>query len=286
MSRYQQFFFILLLSISAQQGIAQSGWTRSAKSLYVQGTASYFSSNEYYGTDGTLFDQGSTFQNGTFQLYGEYGLFPQLTAMANISSIKVNRFSSTESVVGLGDVQLGLKYQISKKIPIAISVMADIPTNNGISFARAKEANAFGTFDQINLPTSDGEFNVWTGLAFSNSFAEGKAYASIYGQVNWRTQSFSNQLQLGGELGYQFWDKLYLIGKVSIQEKFSKAQDSGASFLYGEGTTFTSLGISAMYSVGKHIHLVAGITDYNSLLSTQRNIYDGHTFSLGVALEY
>lgn len=281
----QKYFLFTGLLLAAFSAEAQSGWAQEKGSLYTQAAVSYYGSSDFYGTQGQLFDGENTFSNYSLNLYGEYGLTNQLTAIADLPILRVNQFSNTESVAGIGDVKLGLKYQLAKDFPIAISVVADIPTNDGISFADAKELNELGIRERINLPTSDGEFNVWTTLAASQSFANGKAYASLYGQVNFRTQNFSNQLKVGGELGYKIIPKMYLMARLSIQERLSDEITPGANFLYGEGTTFTTVGLSVFYELNENLRLVASFADYNSWLTDLRNIYDGNTYSVGVAFE-
>ncbi|MFK7932868.1 MAG: hypothetical protein AB8G22_05120 [Saprospiraceae bacterium] len=264
---------------------AQSGWAQEKGSLYTQAAVSYYSSNQFYGTQGQLFAGENTFSNASLNFYGEYGITNQLTAIADIPVLRSNQFSNTESVLGLGDLRLGLKYQLTKAFPIALSIAAEIPTNDGIQFAFTNELNELGVRERINLPTSDGEFNIWSTLAISQSFAGGKAYGSLYGQVNFRTQDFSNQLKIGGELGYKVIPPLYLMARLSIQERLSDAITPGASFLYGEGTTFTSIGVSAFYELNEQLRLVLSFADYNGWLTDLRNIYDGNTYSVGIALE-
>ena len=86
--------------------------------------------------------------------------------------------------------------------------MADIPTNKGINLSRSKELNEIGTYDFINLPTTDGELNILSTLAISQSAKNGKTFASLYTTLNARTQGYSNQLIVGGEIGQLFFNKL------------------------------------------------------------------------------
>ncbi len=74
--------------------------------------------------------------------------------------------------------------------------------------------------------------------------------------------------------------------KLKIQEKLNSDLSQGASFLYGEGTTFTAYGLTTMYKLDNHWTIVAAFSDFTDFISAKRNIYDGFTFSLGVALEY
>jgi hypothetical protein len=276
--------FILLVS----KANAQSGWTREAKGFYGQASVSTFSSSNYYTTEGNLSDQGSTFNSHSLSLYGEYGVTNRLTTILSLPAVILNSFSTTETVTGVGSVKLGFKYKLFKETPIAIQVDLDIPTNDGVNFATAKEADDFGQINTINLPTSDGEFNVWTNLIASHSFPDGKTYGSIYSGVNFRTESFSNQIQAGAELGHLFLDKFYLIGKLKILEKLSSGNDANqsGSFLYGEGTTYTSFGFDGIYKLNDKYSLVAGYSDYTDIIVSRKNIYDGATFSLGLSVEF
>ncbi|WP_299320690.1 hypothetical protein [uncultured Maribacter sp.] len=265
---------------------AQSGWTREAKGLYVQASVMNFSSNDYYTTEGRLADQGSDFNTSGLLIYGEYGVTDRLTAVLDLPLVRLNSFSTTETVGGVGNIQLGAKYKLLKSFPLSFQVALDIPTNDGTNFAQSKEPNAFGEFDVINLPVSDGEFNVWTTLAASHSFGDGKTYASAFSSLNFRTEGFSNQLQAGVEAGHLFFDKLYLIGKLKIQERLSSENNvQSGSFLFGEGTTFTSFGFTSMYKLSDHFNLVAQYSDYAGFLVDRKNVYDGGTFSLGLAFE-
>ncbi|WP_437398600.1 hypothetical protein [Flagellimonas lutimaris] len=280
-------YTLIVFTLMIFQSQAQSGWTRKAQSFYLQSSASYYSSRDYYTTEGNLSDSGSRFNSSALILYGEYGVTDRFTAILDVPIVQLNSFSSTETVAGVGSVKLGLKYRLFNNLPIAVQADFEIPTDDGTNLATSNNPNALGTFDQINLPTSDGEFNVWTNIIGSHSFGNGKTYGSLYTGINFRTESFSNQFHAGAELGHLFFDKLYLIGKLRILEKLSSGEgNQGGSFLYGEGTTFTSFGFNAIYKLGEHMSLVTSYSDYAGFLVDRKNIYDGATFSLGVSFEY
>jgi len=278
---------LLLFLLTTLYAVAQSGWTRNSKGFYGQISASTFSSNNYYTTEGNLSDQGSTFNTNNISLYSEYGITDRLTTILNAPVIVLNSFSTTETVSGIGSIKLGFKYKIFKDIPVAVQVDFDIPTNDGNNFATAKEPDDFGQINTINLPTSDGEFNIWTNIIGSHSFPNGKTYGSLYSGINFRTNSFSNQFQAGAEIGHLFADKFYLIGKLKIQEQLATNENSGqnSSFLYGEGTTFTAFGLNGVYKVNNTYSIVAAYSDFGGFLVKRKNIYDGATFSLGLSLE-
>ncbi len=279
-------FIIVLVFLSQFVAQAQSGWVREKGKLFAQGSISYFSSDKYYNTSGILQTStaGTNFNTATFKLYGEYGLTDNITLLANIPLIQSNSLSTTNSIVGVGNIRLGAKYQLVKTLPISLAVEAEIPTNNGEQFAEASADNALGFRDRINLPTSDGELNVWTTLAASKSSSSGKFYGTAYGSLNIRTEGLSHQTKFGVEAGTFLFDKLWLIGKLSAQKSLSDELEI-VPFLFGEGTEFTSYGLTAMYSLSEKISITAEYSDYAGFIINQQNIYDGPTFSVGIAFE-
>lgn len=277
---------LYLLVIWQSSGFAQSGWTREKGGVFVQTSISTFSSNEYYSVTGQLFDQGSEFQTQALILYGEYGITDRLTGIINAPIYKSNRFVTTNRVGGVGDVRLGFKYAILKQLPVSLGIEAEIPSGDGFNFATANEANALGTRDRINLPISDGEFNLWTTLAVSQSLPSGTTYASFYGQYNIRTEGFSDQYRLGIELGQKFIDRLWLIGRLGIQESVSDDVQADVSFLYGEGTTYTTFGLTGMFSLNEQWMITTSYSDYAEFISERKNIYDGSAWSAGIAWEF
>ncbi len=282
-------YFNLIVCIHILLGMTffshgQNGWVREPGGLYSQVAVSTFSSSNYYSTEGVLFDEGSTFRSQVLSLYGEYGITDRFTGVLDLPII-ANSFNTTETVGGLGNLRLGMKYSLLTSVPIAIRLDVDIPTDDGIKYSRVKEPNSIGIVERINLPTSDGEINFWTTIATSYATSDGKTFGSIFSSINFRTQSFSHQWQSGLELGHLFLNKLYLIAKVKIQDRFSEKTNVSASFLYGEGTTFTSLGLTSLYKLNDHWRIVASYAQFSDLVADRRNIYDGPVFSLGVALE-
>lgn len=281
--KYIHIAALLLLTYTTVSG--QSGWVREKGGLFVQTSLTTFTSSDYYSVTGELFDSGNEFQSQALVLYGEYGITDRITGILNAPVYKSNRFFNTNRVGGAGDIRLGFKYAISKQLPISLGVEAEIPTGDGTNLATAKEENGLGFRDQINLPVSDGEFNVWTTLAVSQSLPSGNTYGSLYGQYNLRTQGFTDQYRLGVELGQKFIDRLWLIGRLGIQESVSDDVRTDVSFLYGEGTTYTTYGFTSMYNIDDQWMITTSFSDYAGFISERKNIYDGATWSLGVAFE-
>ena len=274
---------ILITFLFIQNGNSQNGWTKEKGKYYVQASLTNFSSNDFYGTEGTLFNAGSKFSSTSLGIYGEYGIADRLTSTLSLP-LFLQRFNTTESSFGLGSIELGLKYRLLNNFPLSLSADLSIPTGNGVQFVKTKEPNGLGIFEEINLPTTDGEFNLLTTLAASKSTSNGNTFFTLYGAVNFRTESFSHQLKVGGEIGHLFFGKLYIIGKLNVFNRIGDGKDNGvATFLYGEGTSYTYLNITAMYKLTERLNLIGSVSDISDLLVKRRNVYDGISFSLGVA---
>ena len=278
---------ILLLSIGHFTLLAQSGWVREKKGFFIQGSANHFSSDDYYNIDGNLqtSTSGTRFTTSTFKIYGEYGITDKITLLGNVPLVQVNSLSTTDNVIGIGNIRVGAKYQLYKAVPISLAFEAEIPTGNGEQFAEANNVNELGFRDRINLPTTDGELNFWTTLAMSKSNSTGNLYASIYSGLNIRTEGLSHQSKTGVEVGTFLFEKLWLIGKMSVQKTLADNPEI-VPFLYGEGTEFTNYGITALYKFTEHFSITAEYADYSGFLIGQKNIYAGPTLGLGIAWEF
>jgi hypothetical protein len=214
--------------------------------------------------------------------YGEYGVTDKFTVIANLPLQNFNGFETTETVSGLGDLRLEFKHSILKKIlPLAISVAPEIPTGRANNFANS----IVNDFERINLPSGDGEFNVWTTLATSFALGDFPFYGSLFGSYNYRTQydgiSFSDQIAVGMELGYKIADKVWvnarLNGLTSVDE-ITEVTD----FVRGDGTEYTSYSIGASVPVYKEFHLNLNYRNFNDLLFQRKNIYSGGVFTIGI----
>jgi hypothetical protein len=280
-------YIFLLTSLISISAFSQSGWTREKGGIFLHGSYSSFRSDQYYNTDGELQKsaKGTDYIASAYKLYAEYGVHDRFTAMLNFPMLKGNALSTTETVYGTGDLRLGFKYKLLKNTPLSFAMEAELPTNKGENIAFNKESNAFGFKESINLPTSDGEFNVWSTLAFSSSTSNGQFYASAFTSVNYRTEDLSHQLKAGTEAGALFGSKFWLIAKLNIQKSLS-AEAKRVPFLYGEGSEYTAYSFTGIYKFFKQWSLSGEYAHCNSLIISPKNVYAGPTFSLGLVWEY
>jgi hypothetical protein len=261
----------------------QSGWTREKSSMFLKVDYSTFSADKYYTISGVESTTPKFHQN-SFNLYGEYGVSEKFTIIAAMPLFRTNSFEDIDKVSGIGDLKLTLKYKISdKNIPVSISIAPEFPTGKSNAFAK----NIKNPSEQINLPTGDGEFNIWTTLAASKSF--GKAYVSAFGAYNFRTkykgQALHDQYQIGAEIGYNPFTSLWVNAKLRAQFSDEESQNSNLSFLRGDGTSYTLLTGEVFYIITKQFGMSVTYLTGGSWIAPFKNIYIAPYLSFGVIYE-
>lgn len=278
------FSAILILTFIGMSAFAQSGWTRKKNTYFIKTSVNLFSSSDYYNPNGEKL-KTTRFRQQSLTLYGEYGISDRLTAIIHFPALKLNSFENTEIAAGIGDLKAELKYALlQKNIPLTIAVAPEFPTGSKNNYAQ----NKFSSIDRINLPTGDGEFNVWTTLAASHSFYPVSAYVSASTAYNYRTQyngfKFRDQLKFNFEAGYKLLDKIWLNGTLSAQTSIGKSAGV-TEFIRGEGTEFTAIGLGAAYEFVKHWSVSLQTWGYSDFIFYRKNIYSAPTYSIGVFYE-
>lgn len=263
---------------------AQSGWTKAKTEGFYQLSFNRFSSKDYFTLDGEQLATNQFTQN-SLVFYGEYGLTDKLTVIANWPLQIWNGFSSTETVNGLGDLRLEFKQALLKQyLPLSISVAPEFPIGKANNFAKS----TLNDFESINLPSGDGEFNVWTTLATSFSLPNAPFYGNLYGAYNLRTQydgiSFSDQIGLGIELGYKIADLVWVNSRINALTSVDDIEVI-TDFVRGDGSEYTSYSFGAAIPIYQGIHLSLNYRNYADFLFERRNIYSAGTFTLGVYYE-
>jgi hypothetical protein len=280
----KQLSVMLLLCFFAANAHAQSGWTRKKNSYFVKASVNLFWSDQYYTPSGEKL-KTSQFRQQAVSVYGEYGISDRLNVIVNFPVVKVNSFETSEPVAGIGDLKIELKYAILKKfLPLTIGIAPEFPTGSANNYSQNKTIR----FERINLPTGDGEFNVWTTLAASASFHPVPAYISGSVGYNYRTHykdfDFGDQIKFNVEVGYKLFDKVWLSGTLSAQHAVGTA--SGIpDFIRGDGTEFTAFGLGAAYEFIKNWSLSAQAWGYSDLIFDRKNLYSSPTYSIGVFYE-
>jgi hypothetical protein len=273
-------FYMLLLPAFL---MGQSGWTRSEKGMFIKLDASHLRADRYYNLIGEAVTT-SAFQQSTINLFAEYGFRPRLTFILQAPLLRFNSFETTSTVVGPGDLRLEAKYRLTgNKWPITVSVAPELPTGRANAFATNKNFPD----DRINLPTGDGEFNVWTTIAASKSL--GKWYTSIFSAYNFRTtyqsKKFRDLYQFGAEIGYNPWQKVWVNAKLRAQFSNGDSKHVDLGFVRGDATTYTLASVEALYKWNQNWGITGTFLTGGNWIAPFQNIYIAPFFSLGVVYE-
>jgi hypothetical protein len=263
--------------------LGQSGWTRSKQSYFAKVAYNYFQSDDYYNPDGEHLTT-SLFKQQSVTFYGEFGLTDRLTTIIHAPLLKANAFETTETVFGMGDVKIEIKYRLFKEIPIALSIAPEFPTGSWNNYATNKR----NPQERINLPTGDGEFNVWTTLAGSISFHPVPAYISGSAAFNYRTKyqdiNFRNQTKYAFETGYKIANLVWVNASLMVQQSLGM-QDGVTDFVRGDGTAFTAISFGVAYEFIPHWSFNGQIWTYDDFIVSRKNIYSAPTYSFGIFYE-
>ena len=269
--------FIILLCLLGLDVMGQSGWTKGQGELYSKIGFSTGSTDQYYYLNGEL-HPGSVLTQQGVSLYGEYGITNSLTGVLNFPLLRSIAFETTDASVGVGDPQIGVKYALWKKIPISFSFSAQIPLASKENKVLIKDGSG-----KFNLPLGEGDLSFWGTLAISQGF--GKGYGSIYGAYNQRTQGYSGRYKVGAELGYKFFDRLWVNAKLIGFSTANNGDPGKATLFNGDGVEFSQLIFGSAFEITKKWSVTAEYLNYNSILFARRNIYSLPTFSLGVSFQ-
>ncbi len=195
---------ILLLFFFSLNLLAQSPWTKKKNEGYVQLSFTTIANydklfgNPDYSTNRKITDN-------TLQLYGEYGLTDKTTLIASVPFKMVKSgglaqpisLTIGESKTSLGNIQLGIKHNFYNKKWL-LSGQLTVEANTG------SYENASG------LRTG---YDAWT---LTPLFIAGRGFDKWYIQASTgfdiRTNDYSSNYKLGGEIGYKAIDWLWIAG--------------------------------------------------------------------------
>jgi len=278
------FFLGLICLVNAKDGFTQSGWTKGKKEGFYQLSYQSMLSRDYFTLGGEQLETNQ-FTQQSLVFYGEYGVTDKFTIIANLPLQTWNGFENTQKVSGLGDLRLEFKHAILKKyLPLSISIAPELPIGKANNFAKS----TINDFEQINLPSGDGEFNVWSTLASSFSLPKAPFYGSIFGAYNLRTEydgiQFSDQFALGAEIGYQIAQKVWVNARLNALATVGDVLIA-TDFVRGDGTEYTSFSFGASMPVYKQIHLNLNYRNFNDLIFDRRNLYSSGVVSIGLYYE-
>ncbi|MFC6268722.1 hypothetical protein [Frigoriflavimonas asaccharolytica] len=220
---------------------AQSPWTRDQGKAFVQVgvTGLFYDSFQY---DGSEVNIGADVSDITTQIYAEYGLAKNLEALVMIpyKSISVKNGSNSESISGLGNVSVGLKYKISDK-------------TWKISTGAIYSANSIKIDENIGLSTG---FNASTFLPYVTvGSSKNKWY--YFGNIGYgyMTNDYSDFFKASLEVGYEIIKDGHLIFLLDTKNVVNKENafinDTAQWPSYLDRQTYNAIGIKGNYEFQK-----------------------------------
>jgi len=256
-------FFLISTSITAQ-------WTKGkGKGYYKLSTWSLVADKHY--TDSGELSPLTTRKTFNTSIYGEYGLTNKIDLIAyipfftrssqnnTVSSTRGNTLNEGASLSSFGDTDIGIRYGLIKNNLLALSATLKL----GIPLG-----DTSGGHDTAVLQNGDGEFNqqiqMDLGIPFKISIIG--AYAKTFVAYNKRTRGFSDEIYYGGEVGLNFFQKLWLIGRLNIlnSTKNGNLSDAGSGSIFANNIEYTNLGLGVAYYINKKIGLSY---DYRSAIN-------------------
>jgi hypothetical protein len=235
----------LLMSISA---FSQSPWTQEKGKFYTQLSFTTIPNyNTLFGNPD--YSNFGTYYDNTVQFFGEYGLSEQTSFLINLplKLISINDFndpridcvgncSQDYNNTSLGNIEIGIKHNFYKKdwvLSGQISVEANTSSYDAISGIRTG-------------------YNAWS---FTPLFLAGRSFGKTYLQTfigaNIRTNDYSSNFKIGGELGRKITKNIWLIGFLDISKSLENGdialpQQNIFTGLYVNNQEYGSFGVKGI----------------------------------------
>lgn len=248
-------FFITLNVFS------QSPWTKNKNEGYIQASFTTIGSyDKIYGNPDYKPQREIT--DNTLQLYGEYGVTDKTTLFANVplKMVKTGDFTEDMSVIFpsitieeasetlLGNIQLGIKHNFSNNKWL-------------LSGQLSIEANTSTYKENSGLRSG---YDAWT---FTPLFLTGRGFDSWYIQAftgfDIRTNDYSSNYKLGGEIGYKalnwLWIAGFLDGVASLKNgDVILSQENLATGLYVNNQSYAAFGLKFIGEFNKSFGVNVG----------------------------
>ena len=283
--------FILCIFISVSSSLAGGPWPQKKGKGYFKLSEWWIIFDAHFTEFG---QQDPNVTTGVFNTnaYAEYGLSNRLTGLLNgtlfsrnymnnlVSGTTGEILTEGESLNSIGDIDLGVKYAISKpgsKIPVSASLILGLPTGKT------------GKGTQGALQTGDGEFNqmiqVDAGLGLE-IVKPVSTYISTYVGFNNRTNEFSEEFRYGGELGLGFLkDRLWVIGRLYGVKSFENGATSAnitSTSIFANNTEY----FSSALEVNLYLNKKLGVSVSTASASSGQIIAAAPSFSVGVFYDF
>jgi len=250
---------ILVFFISAS-AFAQSPWTQKKGEFYTQ--LSFTTIPSYtdifgdpdYKTFGEITDN-------TIQFYGEYGFSDKTSLIVNLplKLISINDFEDPRIDCGgdcsedfkesaLGNLEIGLKHNFYRKDWI-LSGQFSVEANTGSYDATSGIRTGYDAFTFTPLFTAGRSFD--------------KTYIQSFIGANIRTNDYSSNFKIGGEVGHKITKGIWLIGFVDIVKSFKNGDivlplENTLTALYVNDQDYGAYGLKGIGEITNKFGLTAG----------------------------
>ena len=264
------------------------GFIQKEDTLYTKLSYSYFRSTRFFNLEGEREGGERAFEKQILKLQAEYGLLEWLTLDASLPILTLNALEGSEQVSGIGDLRVGAMVGTDwAGFAFAAGLAVELPTGRDTAAAQVDGGDA----EEVEIPTGDGEPNVWLRLGVSRWFEAIRTYVSLELVYNLRTENvlseevsggFTDQVDAGLEVGHQLLERVWLTGWLRSLFTLGREPDRGLPFLYREGTEYLSGGGSASFEV---VDSLSVRLEYSNIFALRRNVYGGSTFAGGITLK-
>ena len=237
------FRIIFILVFFTQITFSQSPWTKDKGAAYVQIGATSLQYNKQK-LDGKQVSLQKDFSDITTQIYSEYGITDKLEAQLiipfKIVGYKTKIGSISNSLSGLGNVTLGLKYKL-------------LDQNWKISGGLQYTANSITKDATKGLSTG---FNASTILPYITAgSSSGKWY--YFGNLGYgyMDNDYSDFLKFGAEVGYNVIEKghimLFVDNRLIVKKESAFLNDTNQWPSYQDRQTYSAVGLKFNYEFKK-----------------------------------
>jgi len=245
---------LLFLLFSLLESKSQSPWLAAEKGYFIQ--LSYTTIPEYnslFNSNDALFQTSRYIQDKTIQLYGEFGLFKNISLAASIpfkvlKSDKLNPdfgeplnvIPPAASVNALGNIQFSLKYKLlDKKWVAAAQIRFELPA----SFSNSLESGLIPGYDAFSITPILSIGRGWN-----------KFYTYYWLSTIFRTNNYSDYLNTGIEGGWKPFKGFWFIAYSELLHSFKNGSKSlpppEKQFgLYSNNLEYFSFGLKLLYEI-------------------------------------
>jgi len=257
---------IAAVFIFVQTATAGGPWPQPQGKGYFKLTQWWTVFDQHY-TDLGLLDPNVTSGIFNTSIYAEYGITKNFTGIVYLPFFSRNYVNNLvsgttgqtivagDAINSIGDSDIGIKYALPTKLPIAATLTLGLPLGQSVGGA------------QNNLQTGDGEFNQMLQIdagAGLNLTKDISFYTSAMVGFNNRTNGFSDEFRYTLEGGFGFFDKkVWLIGKLLGVESFKNGDAAGtvnSTSIFANNSEHTSFSIEAAAYVYKKWGVSANYT--------------------------